>query len=183
MAATGADYAATIAPLLDPARLALLGPRGANPRLQKCVYWLEEARRQKAKPDRVLDRALAEVGVKGAAAELTKEALLRNWKIAKGFGCLDREGLEAMRHGQAATIRKGRWKGQELSVDHIIPRAVAPELDHVMANLQVMALPQNEAKNETVGPAQRSLARKLHQAGLLSRTGLDAVETAARRRL
>ena len=33
-----ADYTANLASLLDPAKLATLGPRGANPRVQKAVY-------------------------------------------------------------------------------------------------------------------------------------------------
>ena len=38
------DYAKRIAPLIDPAKLATLGKRGANQRVQKAVYWLAEAR-------------------------------------------------------------------------------------------------------------------------------------------
>ena len=38
------DYAANIASLIDPAKLATLKSRGANPRIQKCVYWLAEAK-------------------------------------------------------------------------------------------------------------------------------------------
>jgi hypothetical protein len=37
------DYAARLTPLIDPAKLATLGRRGANPRIQKCVYWLDAA--------------------------------------------------------------------------------------------------------------------------------------------
>ncbi|MGO8927308.1 MAG: hypothetical protein ACLQU3_10505 [Limisphaerales bacterium] len=38
------DYARRVAPLIDPAKLATLGKRGANQRVQKAVYWLAEAR-------------------------------------------------------------------------------------------------------------------------------------------
>ena len=38
------DCAAKIAPLIDPAKLATLSQRGANPRVQKAVYGLEMAR-------------------------------------------------------------------------------------------------------------------------------------------
>jgi hypothetical protein len=179
-AAGEAEYVTTIVALIDPAKLATLGPRGANPRVQKCVYWLETARRERFKGEKLLEQALAKVGMKGAAADLTREAVVRNWKAAKAFGCLNPEGLEAMRHGQAATIRKGRYKGQELSVDHVVPRAVVPELDHVIANLAFMPLRLNEAKNERIGPIELALARKLNKAGLLSGAGLQAVESAAR---
>ena len=38
--ATSAACAQNLAPLIDPAKLATLGKRGANPRVQKAVYWL-----------------------------------------------------------------------------------------------------------------------------------------------
>ena len=44
-AAAQFDHAARIASLIDPAKLATLGERGANPRVQKAVYWLATARK------------------------------------------------------------------------------------------------------------------------------------------
>jgi len=61
----------TNCPLIDPAKLSTLSIRGANPRVQKAVYWLEMARRKQADPGNVLDAALHLVGVTGKAAELT----------------------------------------------------------------------------------------------------------------
>jgi hypothetical protein len=72
-------------------------------------------------------------------------------------------------------VRKGPYKGDELSVDHIIPRAVVPELDNVIANLELMPLRVNERKNDKIGERQRDLAKKLHKAGLLSTKGRQAV--------
>ena len=59
-------------------------------------------------------------------------------------------------------------------------RAVCPELDHVIANLELMPLRMNESKNDKVGARQTDLARKFNKAGLLSDKGLKAVESAAR---
>jgi hypothetical protein len=123
----------------------------------------------------VLDRAVALVGYKHEAAKLTKEALLRNLDIAEKLGCLDNAGLAAMRRGKAATVGKGPYKGDELSVDHIVPRAVVPELDNVIANLELMPLRMNESKNAKIGDRQRDMAKKFYQAGLLSKKGLEAV--------
>lgn len=39
------SHARDLANLIDPAKLATLGPRGANPRIQKAVAILEDARR------------------------------------------------------------------------------------------------------------------------------------------
>lgn len=94
-------------------------------------------------------------------------AMRRNLDIATKLGCLDEEGLEKMRHGRAPTIRKGRYQGDQLSVDHIIPRAAIPGLDNVVANLELMPLRMNEAKNDKLGPRQRALAYELRRAGLL----------------
>src|SRR5205814_6934471 len=109
------------------------------------------------------------------AAKLTKDALLRNLDIAEKLGCLDDAGLAEMRRGKAATVMRGPYKGDQLSVDHIVPRAVVPELDNVIANLELMPLRMNERKNAKIGSRQRDLAKKFYQAGLLSRKGLEAV--------
>ena len=65
-----------------------------------------------------------------------------------------------------------------VSVDHIIPRAVVPELDNVIANLELMPLRMNESKNAKIGSRQKSLATQFHAAGLLSETGLNAIKVA-----
>ena len=175
------DYAARIAPLIDPAKLATLGERRANPRVQKCVYWLEIARRDREEPAKVLDTAQRSLRIPKEPAKLTKDALLRNLTIAERLGCLDAAGLEEMKHGKAPTIRRGPYKGDELSVDHIIPRAVCPELDNVIANLELMPERMNSRKRDAVGKRQIALARSLHHAGLLTDTGLKKVLKAAQR--
>jgi len=173
------DNASKIASLIDPAKLATLGERGANPRVQKAVYWLATARNEGEKPANVVDRAVALAGYKNAAAKLTRHALLRNLDIAEKLGCLSEEGLAEMRRGKAATVMKGPYKGDQLSVDHILPRVIVPELDNVIANLELMPLRMNESKNAKVGERQLSLAEKLHAAGLVSANGLQRLQRAA----
>jgi hypothetical protein len=60
--------------------------------------------------------------------------------------------------------------------DYIIPRAVVPALDNVIANLELMPLKLNEKKTYKVGERQVSHAEKLHAVGLLSREGLEKVK-------
>jgi len=128
-----------------------------------------------------MDAALGLAGVKnGPAAALTKAAPLRNLDIAEKLGCLDAEGMAEMRKGKAQTVRRGPYKGDQLLVDHTIPHAVVPELDNMIANLELIPLRMNESKNERVGARQVDLARKFNKAGLLSDTGLNAVESAGR---
>ena len=77
-------------------------------------------------------------------------------------------------------VRLGPYAGDQLSVDHLIPRAVCPELDNVIANLELMPLRMNESKNNKIGPRQLGLAKKLHAAGLLSAQGKQTIESHAR---
>jgi len=109
--------------------------------VQKTVYWLATARKEGEGPAKVLDRAVVLAGYTNAAvAKLTKDALLRNLDIADKLGCLDDAGLAEMRRGKAPTVMKGPYKGDQLSVDHIIPRAVLPELDNVITRVVVPAM-------------------------------------------
>jgi hypothetical protein len=95
------DYAAHLTPLIDPANLSTLGTRGANPRIHKCVYWLDTARKAGQAPDKVVDEAVARAGYTNASATLTKAALLRNLDIAEKLGCLNDFGLAEMRQGRS----------------------------------------------------------------------------------
>lgn len=169
-------FASNLSSLVDPAKLATLGPRGANAHVEKYVALLAEAKTAGVAPKKAAARAVALVGMKGKAAKLTADAMVRNLVIAERLRCLDRDGLRGMHRGQAPTVHRGPYRGQQLSVDHIIPRAVAPELDNVIANLELMPLKMNEGKNARIGARQVDLARKLHQAGLLNSGGLEAVE-------
>jgi hypothetical protein len=180
LAVCAEDYAAKIAPLIEPANLAKLGKRGSDSRVQKCVYWLAEARINGQSPKKVTQAAVSNAGYNKKAAALTKAELLRNLDIAEKLGCLDADGMAKMRRGDAPTVRQGPYAGEIASVDHIIPRAVAPELDNVIANLELLPLKVNESKNHKIGDRQRHLAKKFHAAGLLSDAGLKAVESRSR---
>jgi hypothetical protein len=169
-------FATDISSLIDPAKLATLDARGANPRVEKYVALLAEAKTDGVAPKKVAAKAVALVGMKGKAGRLTAEAMVRNLLIAERLGCLDPDGLREMHKGQAPTVHRGPYRGEKLSVDHIIPRVVVPELDNVIANLELMPLKLNEGKNSKIGARQVDLARKLHKAGLLSSEGLKAVE-------
>lgn len=170
------DTVAIIRELITPERLATLRSRGANPRVQKCVYWLAVARNSGADITNQLNAAIISAGYTNAdAVRLTSEALLRNLDIAGKLGCLDAEGLSEMRQGKSPTVRRGPYAGDQLSVDHIIPRAVCPELDNVIANLELMPMRLNAAKRDSIGERQIALAREFHRAGLVGKAGLEKV--------
>lgn len=116
-----------------------------------------------------------------AKGDLTAAAMVRNVVILERLGSTTEEDLENMKRGQAPIVRRPPYAGEIVSVDYIIPRSVAPSLDNVIGNLELMPLSVNQRKGNKVTDRQVSLARKLHAAGLLSAAGLAAVEAAAGR--
>jgi hypothetical protein len=155
-----------IAALIDPDRLSKLGARAANPRVQKYVAILENARRAGRDPSQVVSKAMEIAGMRDQLADLTAAAMLRNLTIAERLGCLNAHGLKTMGEGRAPIVMKGPYKGDPLSVDHIIPLSVVPELDKVIANLELMPLRMNESKRASMGVRQVELLKKLRAAGL-----------------
>jgi hypothetical protein len=141
----------------------------ANADLQSARYvaQLFEAQQAGVDPVKCASEAAALAGMKGDAAQLTVEAMVRNLRIADQLGCLTAEGIAEMRRGRSPTVTRGPYAGDELSVDHIIPFAVVPQLDHVIANLEMMPLRMNRSKGDKIGERQRALERKLRDAGLV----------------
>lgn len=161
------DHVAIVASLIDPTSLSTLAERGAVPRVRKAVYWLHKATLVGRRAAEVMEGALGVIGWQETpAGELTAKSLLRNLDIAGKLGCLDEAGMNDLRRGHAPTIKTGPYAGDELSVDHIIPFSVCPELDNVIANLEFMPLKLNQRKSDSVNSRQRSLAVELHKAGL-----------------
>jgi hypothetical protein len=128
----------------------------------------------------VIRAAQARLNASEAQADLAEKMLLRNLEAAAGFGCLDTEGMAALREGNAATIPKGQYQGDVLSVAQIIPQLICPELEKCVANLRLCPSQRGAAKGDRLDDEQLSWARELHEAGLLSPRGLRAVERAAR---
>lgn len=173
-----------VASLIDPAKLATLKSRGTNPRIMKIVAILATAKNHEKNqnhkknqnheknPQTIVNNAIAKIGWGNSEkGRLTAAAILRNLEIAEKLGCTTPEDIAAMRRGRSPTVRRGPSAGDILSVDHIIPRAVVPELDNCIANLELMPLKLNQNKNDSIGPRQRDLAQKLYAAGLLENPG------------
>jgi hypothetical protein len=156
--------------LCDPSKIATLtSDRAANPRVRKIAYWLEVGRQSGRDPRAEMDAVMVAVGWGGTLkADLTAAAMVRNRTIAERLGCLDAEGMERMRRGASPIVRRGPYAGEKLTVDHIIPRAVTPSLDFVLANLELMPNTLNLRKGAKIGQRQIDLANKLRAAGLLS---------------
>ena len=172
----GKDYARLIEPLIEPAKLATLGPRGANQRVQKVTAILWQAKEDGQDPAKVAERAVDLIGWAGTEkGKLTAAAMQRNVTIIERLGAMTPADIETMRRGRAPTVRKGPYTGDIVSVDHIVPRAMAPELDNVIATLELMPLRLNEGKSDRIGDRQISMAKAFRNAGLLSEAGLKRV--------
>jgi len=176
--ATPSTAAVAIASLTDPTKLATLkGEREANPSLQKCVYWLAYAEEQGEKPEAVLDES----------AKLNKTActpyagflswgLLENLKIAKELGLLTPEGMAELKQGKPATITIGEYSGQKAEADDVIPKALCPELQNQVMNLELLPASLKRAKSDKVTDRAKVFAKELYEAKLLSEEGWKRVE-------
>lgn len=168
------DEADQIASLIDPAKLATLRERGANPRIQKITAILWTAKTHGKNPEEITQQAVTLIGWGGSQkGELTGAAILRNLDIAEKLGSTTPEDIAAMKRGNAAIARRGPYAGDIVSIDHIIPRSVAPQLDNVICNLELLPLRLNQSKGDTIGDRQRDLARKLYAAGLFAKPELS----------
>jgi hypothetical protein len=169
------DKSATaVAAQTDPAKLATLkGKRAANPRVQRCVYWLATAEEAGIKPKEVLNKASQINGTKGTPyAEFIEQGLLRNLKIAQELGLINELGMEEMRRGKSAKITLGPYAGQEATVDHVIPLSVCLELDNQVLNLELLPASLNSSKRDKVTERAIAFAKELNNAGLLSNDAL-----------
>ena len=168
--------AVAIASLTDPTKLATLkGERAANPRLQKCVYWLAYAEQDCANPEAVLDESAKLNKTSGTPySGFLRWGLLENLRIAKELGLLTPEGVAELRRGKSATITKGQYVGQEAEADHVIPRAICPELQNQVMNLELLPASLNRAKSDKVTERASLFAKELYDAKLLSEQGYRA---------
>ena len=158
--------AVAIAAQTDPAKLATLkGERAANPRMQRCVYWLATAEAARIN------------GTAGTPyAGFIRWGMIENLRLAKEYGILTPEGMAELRKGKSATITRGEYAGQEAEADHVIPVAVCPELRNQVMNLELLPAKLNRAKGAKIGERQKVFAKELHDAKLLSDEGWAAVE-------
>lgn len=72
-----------------------------------------------------------------------------------------------MRRGSSAIVRRGEYYGDKMSVDHVLPRAEAPGLDNVLANLELMPQRMNSNKSAKIADREKHIARRFVAAGLV----------------
>ena len=172
-----------LAPLLDPAKVnTLKGDRPANARLYRVLGWLETARRAGGDVPAVIDAAQAAAGyagTKGAAAD--KLAITWSHQKLAGFECFSPAGIAKMKKGGSPQILAGHYAGDFIALDHVLPRAVVPELAARFYNLEAIPARLNLAKSAKITEREILLARRWKRDGLLSPEGLAAVESVAKK--
>ncbi len=77
-------------------------------------------------------------------------------------------------------ITKGENAGDRIALDHVLPRAVVPELAARFYNLEAITSKENLQKSDKITEREVTLARRWYRDGLLSAEGLKAVEAALR---
>jgi hypothetical protein len=174
--------AKAIASLTDPKKLATLkGERASNPRLQKCLYWIEVDQRAEGglRFYGLINRSLELNGEKDTPyGNAIMGSLYGNFLEANKMGLFTSEGMNELRQGKSATITKGEYAGQEATADNYIPRSVCPEMDNQIYNLLLLPSKLNSSKGDKVDKKQMNYAKELNEAGLLSAEGLEAVKKA-----
>lgn len=170
--------AVAIAEHTDPVKLATLkGEGAANPRLQKCVYWLACAEEQGEKPEVVLDESAKLNRTAGTPyAGFVSWGLLENLKIAKELGLLTPEGMAELKQGKSATITKGEYAGQKAEADDVIPMSLCPELKNHVTNLELLPASLKRSKSDKVTERAKVFAKELYEAKLLTEEGWKKVQ-------
>lgn len=153
----------------DPAKLATLGERGANPRVNRIVYYLHQAQQSGTDPGAALDFAFSQNGTSGPVAVLSRETLMLNCRHAADWGLWTDTNLDLLRRGKGATITKGQHKGDTIDVDHIVPVSLAPEAGNSLANLELQPASLNRSKGARVGLRELKFAVRLYEAGILKK--------------
>lgn len=164
-----------IANLVNVGNIGKLGQRGGNKRVHLILVSLFEAEQGGDTASDVLKKAF----VAGKAhtknrkryydPELAKAQLLKNYQQAQEWNIFDNpENIERMKLGQAPIIQAGKYKGQKVEVDHIIPLALMEELDNNYSNLMYLPKKLNAAKGERFTQESQELAYALNECGLLA---------------
>ena len=173
-----ATPAKAIASLTDPKKLATLkGERASNPRFQKCLYWLATARTKGESPAYVMASANQKNGQQITPyGILLSSSLTANLAEADNLGLFSPEGLDELRRGKSAKITKGEYAGQEAEADDVIPRALCPELQNQVMNLELLPASLIRAKSDNMTERAKVFAKELYEAKLLSEEGWKRIK-------
>jgi hypothetical protein len=68
----------------------------------------------------------------------------------EGYVCFDTAGMAELRKGNAPTITKGEHAGDSIALDHVLPRAIVPELAARFYHLEAIPSKLNGKKSAKI---------------------------------
>lgn len=165
--------------LTDPEKVATLGERGANSRVNKIVFWMDAAQKRGLSGETAVSWAQALNGLTEPRASLVKQQLLRNLNIAGELGLLTDDNRARLKRGNAARATRGPYSGEIVEIDHVVPLSLAPELGNELANLEMLPETLNRRKSNRVTKQQLAHAEKFFEIGLLKKESLEHIRESA----
>lgn len=81
--------------------------------------------------------------------------------------------------GDAPTIKRGKYAGEECQVEHIVPRNVVPLMDNLLVNLEWLPQSLNARKSDTITPRALDYAQRYFDAGVMSFEDFSRVKSKA----
>lgn len=84
--------------------------------------------------------------------------------------------------GRSPIVGAGPYAGEKTEVDHIVPRSLAPDLDNLLINLEFLPRTLNRRKSDTVTDRAYSMAKRFHDAGMMTPESWRAVQGASERK-
>ena len=152
--------------------------REANDLLLKAVAILIAAENKGADPREILRVAERLNNTPVNYSDLLTESMLRNLKIARELKLDTPENLALMHDGRSPIVGAGPYAGEKIEVDHIVPRSLAPDLDNLLINLEMMPMTLNRRKSDKVTDRAYSMAKRFLEAGVMLPESWRAVEGA-----
>jgi len=70
-------------------------------------------------------------------------------------------------YGKSPRATKGEYAGERMDVEHLVPKAIAPSLDNILANLMWLPAPLNQSKSDTITPEAMEMALVFQGEGIL----------------
>jgi len=146
--------------LVNPHKLASLkkGNRSGNARFKKLMYWINIYEAKGVKPKAFLKNLYNEFKeIKPYNSKLHVYApLTEQWnleaqyRLGRVYGLYTPENLLRLKKGNAPIVTKGKYIGQKIEIDHLIPYSKAPELENSMANLTWLPKTLNRSKGAKI---------------------------------
>ena len=160
--------AKALAPLLEYRELYESGrSREANDVLLKVVAQLVTYDNQSLEIKEILLKCELINNTPTNYSDLLTESLLRNLKIARELKLDTPENVELMRQGRSPIVGAGPYEGEKAEVDHIIPKALAADLDNLLINLELMPMTLNRRKSDKVTQRAAQMAKKFYESGVM----------------